>query len=39
MDGIPAKITITCAQIDKDSLLIFLKGKLMETAFEGVHIA
>ena len=39
MDGIPAKIIITCAQIDKDSLLIFLKGKLMETAFEGVHIA
>jgi hypothetical protein len=39
LDGIKGKITLTCSQDDKDALLIFLKGKLMESSFEGVHIA
>lgn len=37
-DGIKAKIKISCSMDDKDALLIFLKGKLMETSFAGVHI-
>ena len=38
LDGIAAKITITCPQDLKDEVLIYLKAKLMETSFEGVHI-
>lgn len=38
LDGIEQKITISCRQDDKDELLIFLKGKLLESSFEGVHI-
>lgn len=39
LDGIEATIKITCSQDDKDAVLIYLKDKLMETSFEGVHIA
>lgn len=38
LDGIEGKIKITCHQDDKDEVLIYLKEKLMETSFEGVHI-
>lgn len=38
LDGIPGKIVITCKQEEKDEVLIYLKEKLMETSFEGVHI-
>lgn len=38
LDGIIAKIKITCKQEDKDQVLFYLKDKLMETSFEGVHI-
>lgn len=38
LDGIMGKIKITCPQEIKDEVLIFLKSKLMETSFEGVHI-
>lgn len=37
-DAIPSKIIITCQPLDKDAVLFYLKEKLMETAFEGVHI-
>jgi ParB-like chromosome segregation protein Spo0J len=33
-----AIIKITCHQDLKDEVLIYLKAKLMETSFEGVHI-
>ena len=38
LDGIDAKIVITCPQDLKDEVLIYLKAKLMETSFEGVHV-
>jgi len=38
LDGLTGKITITCPTDLKDEVLIYLKGKLMETSFEGVHI-
>lgn len=38
LDGIIATIKITCPQELKDEVLIYLKSKLMETSFEGVHI-
>lgn len=38
LDGIQGKIVITCAQDLKDEVLIYLKAKLLETSFEGVHI-
>jgi hypothetical protein len=38
LDGINAVIKITCKQELKDEVLIYLKDKLMETSFEGVHI-
>jgi len=38
LDGIKGKITITCPQDLKDEVLIYLKSKLLETSFEGVHI-
>lgn len=38
LDGIDGKIVITCPQDLKDEVLIYLKAKLLETSFEGVHI-
>lgn len=38
LDGIVATIKVTCPQEIKDEVLIYLKAKLMETSFEGVHI-
>jgi hypothetical protein len=38
LDGINATIKITCPQDLRDEVLIFIKGKLLETSFEGVHI-
>lgn len=38
LDGIPAIIKITCPQDLKDEVLIYIKSKLMETSFEGVHV-
>ena len=38
LDGIIGKIVITCPSDLKDEVLIYLKAKLMETSFEGVHI-
>ena len=38
LDGIDAVIKITCPQELKDEVLIYLKAKLLETSFEGVHI-
>lgn len=38
LNGLPAMIRITCSPDDKDAVLFYLKEKLMETAFEGVHI-
>ena len=38
-DGIKGQIKITCDPDDRDAILIFLKEKLMETSFSGVHIA
>lgn len=38
LNGLPAMIKITCNADDKDEVLIYLKAKLMETSFEGVHI-
>lgn len=38
LDGIPFKIVITGKAEDKDAVLFYLKDKLMETAFEGIHI-
>lgn len=32
------KILITCKPLDKDAVLIYLKEKLMETSFEGIHV-
>lgn len=37
-DGLPATIKITCPQELKDEVLIFIKSKLLETSFEGVHV-
>lgn len=37
-EGLPGKIIITCPQELKDEVLIYLKAKLMETSFEGVHV-
>lgn len=37
-EGLPAKIIITCPQDLKDEVLIYLKAKLLETSFEGVHV-
>lgn len=37
-DGIVAKIVITCNQDDRESLLMFIKGKIVETAFENVAV-
>lgn len=37
-DGILGKIKITCPQDIKDEVLFYLKDKLMETSFDGVHI-
>lgn len=38
LSGIEGKIIITCPQDLKDEVLIYLKAKLLETSFEGVHI-
>lgn len=38
LDGITARITIECHQDLKDEVLIYIKAKLMETSFEGVHV-
>lgn len=38
LDGIDGKIVITCPQELKDEVLIFIKGKFLETSFEGVHV-
>jgi hypothetical protein len=38
LDGIEGKIKITCPMAIKDEVLIYLKAKLLETSFEGVHI-
>jgi len=38
LDGIMGKIKITCPQEIKDEVLIYIKAKLLETSFEGVHI-
>lgn len=38
-DGIKGQIKITCEPDDRDAILIYLKEKLMETSFSGVHIA
>lgn len=38
LDGIEAKITIRCPQDIKDEVLFFIKGKFLETSFEGVHV-
>lgn len=35
----PATIKITCPQDLKDEVLIYIKAKLLETSFEGVHVA
>ena len=38
LDGIEGKIKISCPIDIKDEVLIYIKAKLMETSFEGVHI-
>lgn len=38
LDGINGKIVITCNQDDKDEVIIFIKARLMETGFTGIHI-
>lgn len=38
LNGMPARIIIECEPDLKDEVLIYLKAKLMETSFEGVHI-
>jgi len=38
LDAIPSKIIITCRELDKDAVLFYIKDKLMETSFEGIHI-
>lgn len=38
LDGIEAKIIITCPQDLKDEVMIYLKAKLLETSFEGVNV-
>jgi len=38
LDGIKARIIIECEQDLKDEVLIYIKAKLMETSFEGVHV-
>jgi hypothetical protein len=38
LDGIEATIRVTCAQDKKDELMVFIKGKLLEANFEGVHV-
>lgn len=37
--GVSGKIVITCKEEDKDHLLIRIKELILETSFEGVHIA
>ena len=37
-DGITSTIFITCNQDDKESLILYLKGKIIETAFENIEI-
>lgn len=38
LDGIEGKIKITCPQEIKDEVLFYIKDKLLETSFEGVHV-
>jgi len=38
LDGIESSIKITCAQEDKDEVLIYIKAKLLETSFVGVSV-
>lgn len=38
LDGIDGKIKITCPQDIKDEVLIYIKDKLLETSFEGIHV-
>lgn len=38
LDGIEATIRVTCAQEKKDEVMVFLKRKLLEAGFEGVHV-
>jgi len=39
LDGIISTIKVKCPQNIKDEVLIYLKGKLLETSFEGVEVA
>lgn len=38
LNGMPARIIIECTPELKDEVLIYIKAKLLETSFEGVHI-
>lgn len=38
LDGLKARIIIECEGDMKDEVLIYIKAKLMETSFEGVHV-
>lgn len=38
LDGIEATIRVTCAQEKKDEVMVFIKKKLLEASFEGVHV-
>lgn len=38
LDGLKAVIKVKCPQELKDEVLLFLKGKLLESSFEGVEV-
>lgn len=38
LDGIEATIRVTCSQEKKDEVMVFIKRKLLEAAFEDVHV-
>lgn len=38
LDGLKARIIIECEPDLKDEVLIYIKAKLLETSFEGVHV-
>ena len=38
LDGIISTIKVKCPQDQKEELVLFLKGKILEASFEGVEV-
>jgi hypothetical protein len=38
LSGMPGRIIIECPEEIKDEVLIFIKGRFLETSFDGIHI-